>query len=145
MPRRPLRINHVYLARMGQALERVGVDMGEFPRSFVYMAWEDKLTFLRERYELSCCVRCKLPYQDAEMDAKYSLCLTCARTLHRKLNFDPKVARMMMNNDIMAPPKPTLVDNDLLQLLKRPQSEPVGLSDESHAMDILDRASRRRP
>jgi len=98
MHRRTTRVNYPYLNRLFAALDRVGIDPKELPPEFARMAWEAKMNLIKERYNVSVCVRCKLPYPEDEMDLHYNLCKQCASTMHSKSSHDPRVLGMLFDH-----------------------------------------------
>ena len=141
--RRVSRINYDYLDKLFAALDKVGVDPTELPGNFARMAWERKLEFIRERYNVAVCARCKLPKPEDDMDVRYNLCNDCAFTMHRKKSRDPRVVQMLANQ--YNAKKLGQQDASIHELLRKVAAEKPSPEVPSTAFDILGRAEKRRP
>jgi len=107
MSRRPRRVNYGYLERLLDALTTLGVDVEQLPREFIFMAWEDRAKHIQQVYNLAFCFRCKLPQPDSSMDAKYAVCDSCARALHKTVApMDPRILDIMRGVKLRAVGRP---------------------------------------
>ena len=95
MRSRPQRVNYKYLGKLLEALERVNINYEELPHDFLYMPWEAKLEFLRTRYNVDCCVRCKIPIPEDIKDPQYDLCADCGSSLRSKRIKNPRVQSLL--------------------------------------------------
>lgn len=136
------RINYAYLDRLLAALDHVGIDARELPNTFIRLAWQERLQFLRDKYDVPICARCKVPYLQEEMDTRYDLCSSCAETMHRKRAHDPRIADMLVHQ-YMPQLERTLAaktdSNVSVQIAELTRKMPTPQS----ASDVLDRAAKR--
>lgn len=95
MPRHPRRVNYQYLARIFACLDDLGIDPTELPHAFIDMAWEDKLNFLRDRYQIDVCYRCKLPQRPEEMDMRGFTCQACANSARMTQLPDRRIIQLL--------------------------------------------------
>jgi hypothetical protein len=111
-PRTPKRIDHDYLNRLCDALERLGVDTSKLPNEFIFMAWEERAAYLTEQYvKVHFCYRCKLPVSVDELGYGYGgICARCAQTLRK--DFRATAIQTHRRN------------RDLAQLRPKPEIEP---------------------